>query len=129
QKRQCGRCDPVNATSLSDGARPDGGELLTYLVREALDQRIVDLVGQCETLVAAECGDVGGLPGEIDVVLGVDLQLLKDLRRERVEARPDALQHIDPDGREREELERAAALTVAVQSQTVTLCLVRRERD
>src|SRR5689334_14002698 len=58
----------VDAAGLADRARFDGGEFLARFVRETFDARIIDLIGQFETLVAPEGGDVGGLAREINVV-------------------------------------------------------------
>ena len=44
-------------------------------------RRVIEIVRQLEAFVAAEGGDIGGLPRQIDVVFGVDLELLGDLRR------------------------------------------------
>src|SRR5262249_30449820 len=129
QKRERRRRHAVDAAGMADRARPDGGEFLARLVRETFDVRVIDIVGQRETLVAAEGRDVGSLAAEIDIVLGVDLELLEDLRRERIEAWPDRAQVIDAQRREGEELECAAPLAVAIERKAMALRLVRGEGD
>ena len=52
------------------------------LVGQALDRAVVDFVRQLEAFVATEGGDIGRLAGQIDVVFGVDFQLLRDVSRE-----------------------------------------------
>src|SRR5262245_23715315 len=100
QERERGRGHPVDPAGLADCARPDRGELLTRLIRESLYAPVVDVIRQLKTLVTAERGDVSGLSAEIDVVLGVNLELLEDLWRELIQAGPDAAQVLGSNGRE-----------------------------
>src|SRR5215470_6647805 len=124
QQRQRRRRHAVDAAGLADRARPDRGELLARLVGQPPDARVVDVIRQLKTLVTPEGGDVGGLPAEIDIVLGVDLQLLEDLRRKVIQPRPDPAYVVDPNGRERKQLERSTALTISVEGEPVARRLV-----
>ena len=56
-------------------------QLLPDLVRQARQRRVIEVVRQREAFVAPIRRDVGGLAREIDLVFGVDLDLLGDLRR------------------------------------------------
>src|SRR5262249_10326489 len=110
------------------GLRPDGGKLLSGLVRQSLDPRIVETLRKRETFVPPESLDVGRLAAQVDMIFGIDLELLEDPRGEVAEARPDPPNHIDPDGGKRQEVESAATLAVPVQGEPISIGFVRRER-
>src|SRR5882724_2634784 len=119
----------VDPAGLANGLWPDGGKLLPGLVRKPLDPRIVETLRKRETLVPAERRDVGSLAAQVDMILGIDLELLKDPGRKVAEARPDPSNRIDPDSGEGQELEGTATLAIPVQGEAISLRLVRCERD
>src|SRR4051794_5922585 len=121
-------CHAIDPAGLANGLRPDGGKLLPGLVRKPLDPCIVQLLRKSQTLVPPEGRNIGGLAAQVDVVLGVDLELLEDPGREVAKARPDPPNRIDPDRRERQELEGAATLTIPVEGEATSLGLVRGQR-
>src|SRR5262245_32792261 len=88
KQRQRHWCDPVNAPRLPDRARSDQSELLSGLVGQAFDLRIVDLIRQDQAFVATKCFYVGGLARQIDIVFCVDLELLSDLWLQFQKLRP-----------------------------------------
>src|SRR5262249_24591219 len=118
----------VDASRLADRARLRRRELLADFVRESLQRRVIEIVGERETFVAPIRGNVGGLAIEIDRVLGIDLELLGDRRRNRAEPRPDARDVGERNVRIREEFERAAPLAVAIEREPVPHGLGWRQR-
>ena len=68
------------------------GRCVSSLWRTSFDRpgsaRIIDIVGENEAFVASIGFDVSSLATQIDVVLGVDFELLGDLGVELAEARP-----------------------------------------
>jgi hypothetical protein len=118
----------IDPAGLANGLRPDGGQLLASLVRQPFDPRIVKTLWKRETLVSPEGLDVGRLAAQVDMILGIDLKLLKDLGGEVAKARPDASNHVDPDSGEGQELEGAATLAIPVQGEAISLGLVWGER-
>ena len=88
--------------------------------------RIVDIVGEDEAFVAAIRFHVGRLAAEIDLVFGVDFELLGDLRVELGEARPDPRQVADADIRIGQKLEGRAALAVLAQREAISSGFARR---
>ena len=89
QQRQRRRSDAIDAARMPDRARTMRLQFLFHLVRQSRQRRVVEVFRQFKTFVAPIGRDVGGLPRKIDIVLGVDLDLLGDLWREFAEARPD----------------------------------------
>src|SRR5690606_18695553 len=73
---QGGGSDALDALRLSNGLGPCRNKLLLHLVGEAGQKGIVEPIGNCSRLVAANCFHIGLLPLQIDGVLCVDSQLL-----------------------------------------------------
>src|SRR5262245_33626079 len=117
----------IDPAGLANGLRLDGRQLLTSLVRQTFDPRIVEPLREGEALVPAEGGYVGGLAAQVDMILGVDLELIQNPGGEVAEARPDPPDRVDPNGREGQEIESAATLAVPVQGKAISFRLVRRE--
>ena len=116
EQRQRRRRHAIDPARMSDRARTMRLHFLFHFVRQTGQRRVIEIVRQRETFVAPIGRDISGLAREIDVVLGIDLDLLCDVRRERAEARPNAREIRDRDIRIRQQLERAAALAVLVES-------------
>src|SRR5262245_11144973 len=129
QQGQCGWGHAVDPAGLADGLGPYGGQLLARLIRMPLDRRIVEPRRKDQTLVPPEGRNVGGLAIQIDVILGIDLELLKDPVGKVAKARPDPPNRIDPDRWEGQELEGAATLAIPIEGQAVSPGFVRREGD
>src|SRR5215510_16255779 len=104
EQGQCRGRHAIDPAGLADGSGLDGRELLASLVGEPFDPGIVQAIGKLEAFVPAESRNVGSLAAEIDMVLGVDLKLLKDPAREVAQGRPNALKGLDPDAGEREQI-------------------------
>ncbi|MDB6164865.1 MAG: hypothetical protein JWQ83_5, partial [Lacunisphaera sp.] len=119
----------VDARGVADGARLMRDEFLLGLVRQPRQRRIIEVFRQREAFIAAIRFDIAVLPRQIDVVLGIDLDLLGDLGRERAELRPDLRQRLDRDLRIRQQLEGRTAVAVFVERKTVLLALFRRQRN
>src|SRR5580692_2755028 len=119
QERQRCRRDAVDAAGVADGARPVRLQLVADLVGQSWQRRIVEILGQSHAFIAAIRLDVGGLATEINLVFGIDLELLGDLGRQLAKARPDPCHIADADIRIRQHLERRAALTVLAQGEAM----------
>src|SRR3979490_275681 len=85
----------IDPAGLANGLRPDRGQLLPGFVRKPFDPRIVETLRKRQTLVPPEGRDVGGLAAQVDIVLGIDLELPKDPGRKGGKARPDSSNRID----------------------------------
>ena len=72
-------------------------QFLAHLVRETRQCRVIEILAQHETFVAAVRFHVGSLAAEIDVVLRVNLKLGGDIGIECAERRPDPHQIGDTD--------------------------------
>jgi hypothetical protein len=127
QQGECCGGHAIDPAGLANGLWPDGGKLLPSLVRKPLDPCIVETFWKCETLVPPEGRDVGGLAAQVDMILGVNLELLKDLDWEVAEARPDPPNCIDPDGGKGQELEGAATLAIPIQGEAMSFSFVGSE--
>src|SRR5262245_62710927 len=92
EQGQCRGRHAIDPAGLADRSGLDGRELLAGFVGESFDPGIVQAIGELEAFVPAESCNVGGLAAEIDMVLGGDLELLKDPRGEVDQARSDATQ-------------------------------------
>ena len=80
QRERRGR-HAVDPAGLADGARPMSRRASAATSFESPGSAgVVEVVRQVEALVAAVGGDIGRLAVEIDLVLGVDLELLGDVR-------------------------------------------------
>src|SRR5436190_274568 len=79
QSCQRGRRHAVDTARLADGAGAMQLQLLTHLVGKARQSGVIEVLAEHETLVAVIGLHVGGLAAEIDVVLGIDLELSGDL--------------------------------------------------
>src|SRR5580692_2727763 len=119
QKRQRCRRDAVDAAGVADGARPVHFQLVSDFVGQSRQRRIVQIVWQSDAFIAAIGLHVGGLTAEIDLVFGVDLELLGDLGRQFCEVRPDPRDIADADVRIGQQLERRTALTVLAQGKAM----------
>src|SRR5690349_18889337 len=113
QEGQRGRRHALDTARLADGAGAMQLQLLTHLVGEARQAGIIEVFAEHETLVAAIGLHVGSLAAEIDVVLGIDLELSGDFGIELPEGRPDPRQIAEVDFRIRQDFESRAALPVA----------------
>ena len=127
QERQRRGRDAIEARSLPNAAGPAGLQLVAGLVGEAPQLRIVQAVRQLEAFIPAIGCDIRRLAREIDIVLGVDFELLGDVRREIAKAGPNPGEFGHTDMRMRQQLESAAPLAVLVESKPVTNPLVWRE--
>jgi len=127
QQRQRGRRHAVDPPRLPDRSRPDGLQLLAHFHGERRHRRIVEIVPQLYAFVAPVGRHVGGLAIEINRVLGIDLDLLRDVFRYPRELRPnpDCVRHSDV--RVRQHIDRAAPLPVFLQRQPVAFGLVGRD--
>src|SRR5215831_8740423 len=94
-------------------------QFLSHLIRESRQRGIIEIRVENEALVPPVGFDICGLSTEIDVVLGVDLQLRSDLGVERCECRPYPPQIGDANLWVGQQFERRAAVSVATQSQTL----------
>src|SRR3984893_13534728 len=119
QKRQRRRRDAIDAAGMPNGARPVCLQLMSDLVGQSRQRRIVEVVGQSDAFIAAIGFDVGGLAAEIDLVFRLDFELLGDLCRQFSEAWPNPCDIADADIRIGQQLERRAALTVLAQGKSM----------
>src|SRR6202140_4666964 len=115
QERQRCRRDAVDAAGVANGARPMHFQLVSDLVGQSRQCRIVQIVRQSDAFIAAIGLNVGSLAAEIDLVFRVDLELLGDFGRQFSEARPDPRDIADADIGIRQQLEGRTALTVLAQ--------------
>src|SRR5262249_11451358 len=129
QKRQRRRRHTVDPAGLANGAGPQRRELLPNLVGEAGKHCVVELLRQLETFITAIGLDVRQLPVEIDGILGADLELLGDLRIQRGELRPYPSHFGETERRIRQQVERGATLTVAVERNAMLLRFVRSDGE
>ena len=129
QQRQRRRRHAIDAAGVADGARPMRLQFLFGFVRQSRQRRVIEIVRQCETFIAPIRRDIRRLARQIDIVLGIDLDLLGDFRRELAEARPDFREIRDRDIRIRQQFKRRAPLAVFVEREAVTLGFFRRERN
>ena len=79
QQRQRRRRHAIDAARMSDGARPMRLQFLFRFVRQSRQRSVIEIVRQREAFVAPIGGNVRRLARKIDIVLGVDLDLLGDL--------------------------------------------------
>src|SRR5262245_63469249 len=114
-KRESRRGDAIDTRGLADGARTRGVELLPNFDGEPGQLRIIPFLRQFEAFVPSIGGDVSGLARQIDVVLRIDLDLLRDFRWQVAEPRPDLCKVRDPDVRIREQLEGTAPLAILIE--------------
>src|SRR5262245_47625324 len=128
QQRQSCWGHAIDPAGLANGLWLDGRQLLSSLVRQSLDPRIIEPLRKRKTLVAAEGLDVGGLAAQVDMILGIDLELIENPGGEFAKARPDPSNRVDPNGRKGQELEGAATLAIPVQGEAKSLGLIRCER-
>jgi hypothetical protein len=83
------RSYPLDFPGMTDGPGPVGAQLVPGLVGQADNCRIIQIIWQRESFVTPISGDIGSLTLQVDVVFGVDLELLGHFRRQRPEPRPD----------------------------------------
>ena len=81
QQSERRRRHAIDHGGMRDRARTMRDEFLFRFIRQAGQRCVVEFIRQFETFVAPIGGNVRRLAREIDVVLGVDLDLLGDLRR------------------------------------------------
>ncbi len=75
ERQRCWR-DPVDPAGMADCPRPLALQPVANLVGEAGQGGIVDIVSEDDAFVTAIGFDVGGLAAEIDIVFGIDFELL-----------------------------------------------------
>src|SRR5579862_8364351 len=115
QERQRRRRDAIDAAGVANGARPVRFQLVTDLVGQSRQHRIVEIIRQSDAFIAAIGFDISSLAAEIDLVFRVDFELLGDLRRQSAETWPDPRDVADADIRIGQQLEGRAALTILAQ--------------
>src|SRR6267154_985708 len=89
QDAERGRGHAIEPTRLPHRPRSRGFELGAGFVGEARYRPVID-IAEDQPLVAAEGFDVGGLALEIDIVLGIDLEMDRDRWVNGRQFRPDA---------------------------------------
>src|ERR1043166_4637818 len=87
-QRQRGRRHAVNASRLANGSGPNRFQLLPHLVRERGYLAEIERIRQLQRLVAPERRHIGSLAVQIDRVLRVDFDLLRNTLRDPAELRP-----------------------------------------
>src|SRR5262245_64019689 len=100
---------------MSNRAWPVRLEFLSDLIRETRQRRIIEVIRQLETFIAPIGRDVSRLTRKIDVILGIDLDLLDNLGCELAEPRPDLREIGDGHAWIGQQFESSATLSVLVE--------------
>src|SRR6185437_4996167 len=82
--------DAIDTGRLPQGRRADTAQLLNGFGRKAMNLGVVEVVRKIQGFVPAESQDVGVLPVHVTRIARVDFELFDDLRRDRIQFRPDA---------------------------------------
>src|SRR5262245_14011388 len=112
---------------MSNRAWPVRLELLFDLIRQTRQRRVVEIIRQLKTFIAPIGCDVSRLTRKINVILGIDLDLLGDLGCELAKARPDLRKIGDRHAWIGQQFESRATLSVPVERQSMTLRFFRRQ--
>src|SRR5262249_11667928 len=109
------RRDAVDPGRMSNRAWPVGLEFLFDLVRETRQRRIIEIIRPLKAFIAPIGGDISRLTRKINVILGIDLDLLGDLGCELAKAWPDLRKIGDCHAWIGQQFESGAALPILVE--------------